>query len=95
MNGGCPLKIKEEIVTHIVDENHARKYIKFYREQTRRNNSNNKTMNCPFPDCDDIVVIDPTYENRFFTCDNNHDFCSLCKKTGFHQETDCLRVYIF
>jgi len=76
-----------------VDEKHSKKYIKFYKEQIRKMNSgNNKTMNCPFPDCEDVISIDPTYENRFFTCDNMHEFCSLCKRIGWHQETDCLRV---
>lgn len=85
------MKIKEEIVNHIVDQKHSKKYIKFYKEQIRRINANN-VVNCPFPDCVDIVNIDPTYENRFFTCENMHEFCSLCKRVGWHQESECSRV---
>lgn len=51
-------------------------------------------INCPYPDCEEIITIDPTYENRFFTCDNMHEFCSLCKSIGWHQENDCMRVKI-
>lgn len=87
------MKIKEEIINHIVDKEHSRKFVKFYKEQIRRKNADsNKMLNCPSPDCEEIVEIDPTFENRFFTCDNMHQFCALCRKTGWHQETDCLRV---
>lgn len=49
-------------------------------------------MNCVYPNCDDLVQIDPTYEERFFTCENRHDFCSVCRTLGHHDEKKCKRV---
>ena len=92
MNGGCPVKINEQIITHIVDENHARKFAKFSKEQNTIKKNSKKIMNCPSPDCDELIVIDPTFENRFYTCERRHNFCSVCKTIGFHDESKCSKV---
>ena len=92
MHGGCPVKINEQIINHIVDKKHARKFAKFYKEQYKIKKNSKNIMNCPSPDCDDLIVIDPTYENRFYTCERRHNFCSVCKTIGFHDESKCSKV---
>jgi hypothetical protein len=50
-------------------------------------------MNCPHPDCDDLVKYDPKYKTRFYTCENRHSFCSVCKNTEPHNDEDsCKKV---
>lgn len=61
----------------------------------RMNNSEYTYMYCPFPDCEEILIIDGTYEDRFFSCENAHKFCSVCKTEGWHQENECLRVKFY
>ena len=92
LKGGCPLKISENIVNQIVDENHKKKYLKFYHEQYKLKKYSNKIMNCPYPNCEEMVMIDPKFEDRFYKCDNNHNFCSVCKNTILHNKEKCSKV---
>jgi hypothetical protein len=49
-------------------------------------------MNCPYPDCIDLVEYDPLYKTRFFKCENGHGFCSVCKTNQPHNENRCKKV---
>lgn len=93
LHGGCPIKINEQMIYFIVDENFKKKYLKFSREQNRKLSKN--IINCPYPDCDELIEYDPTYKTRFYKCDNYHKFCSVCKNCESHSESQCKKVKNF
>lgn len=90
MYGGCPIKINEKLIHFIVDEDYKTKYIRFYREQTKKLSQN--IINCPYPDCNDLIEYDPTFKKRFYKCQNDHSFCSVCKNNQPHDENKCKKV---
>jgi len=92
LNGGCPIKINEKMIYLIVDEKFKKKYTRFYKEQNKKLSKN--IINCPYPDCDDLIEFDPTYKTRFYKCENKHNFCSLCKNTQSHNESKCKKVIL-
>ena len=95
MKGGCQNKLGEQLINKVVSDKHREKFQKFYKDQFAIKKNSKNIMNCVFPDCDELLKIDPTYENRFFTCANSHKFCSVCKILGHHDENKCKNVIKF
>jgi hypothetical protein len=90
--GGCPRLFTNEEVRSIVDEELWAKYKKFLWQKLKLSQPNVALMNCPFPDCDDIVEIDPLERQIFVECEFEHKFCSKCKEIGWHQDGKCEKV---
>lgn len=93
MKGGCPIPIDETIIIFIVDEKNKKKYKKFSKQQKIKRGRN--IMNCPFPDCDELIEIDPKFKKRFYRCENHHNVCSVCKSNKIHNEFECKKVKYF
>jgi hypothetical protein len=90
--GGCPRVFTNEEVKANVDDDLWEKYRKFLVQKLKLNQPNVPMMNCPYPDCDDIVEIDPLERQIFVECDYEHKFCSKCKEVGWHEEGRCEKV---
>jgi hypothetical protein len=90
--GGCPRLFTNEEVRAIVDDELWNKYRKFLLQKLRLNQPDVALMNCPYPDCEEIVEIDPLERQIFVECDVEHKFCSKCKEIGWHQEGRCEKV---
>ena len=87
--GGCPKRYSEEEIKANVEEEVFKKYKKFKNIQIKLSNPNKIYVNCPFPDCEEIVdCTNP--ESEFMTCNNNHIFCYKCHKLGKHPKGKCL-----
>ena len=87
--GGCPKRYSEEEINANVEEEVFKKYKKFKNIQIKLSNPNKIYVNCPFPDCEEIVdCTNP--ESEFMTCNNNHIFCYKCHKLGKHPKGKCL-----
>ena len=87
--GGCPKRYSEEEIEANVEEEVFKKYKKFKNIQIKLSNPNKIYVNCPFPDCEEIVdCTNP--ESEFMICNNNHIFCYKCHKLGKHPKGKCL-----
>ena len=87
--GGCPKRYSEEEINANVEEEVFKKYKKFKNIQIKLSNPNKIYVNCPFPDCEEIVdCTNP--ESEFMICNNNHIFCYKCHKLGKHEKGKCL-----
>lgn len=72
------------------------KYKKFKIAQLKSNNPNKNYINCPTPDCEEIMEfeqLDP--DDCFVECSYNHKFCARCKSIGWHKKGKCKNVYNF
>ena len=92
MKGGCQNTLGEQLINHIVSEKHKKKYVKFYNQQYNFKIHKNNIMNCPYPNCDEVLKIDPTFEERFYKCEQSHRFCSVCKILEYHDKKKCKNV---
>ena len=96
LKGVCQYTIKDKMINHILEDKHKEKYQRLkQKEQYRKKQKGKNIMNCVIPDCEDLVIIDPTYEDRFYTCGEGHKFCSVCKIRGHHDESKCKNVKKF
>ena len=87
--GGCPKRYTEEEIEENVSEEVFKKYKKFKNIQIKLTNPNKLYINCPFPDCEEIVdCTNP--ESDFIECNNHHIFCYKCHKLGKHEKGKCL-----
>ncbi len=88
--GGCPRKFTNEEIKKNVAPEIWLKYRKFYYQKLNMKGPEYK--NCPYPDCDEIVQVDPLEIQIFNECDLNHRFCSKCMEVGWHSEGRCEKV---
>ena len=86
--GGCPKKYSDEEIKANVTPEVFSKYKKFKNEQTKLNNPNKKYVNCPYPNCEELVEV-VNSEEEFVRCMNGHDFCYKCHQLGFHKKGKC------
>ncbi len=87
--GGCPKRYSDEEIEENVSEEVFKKYKKFKNIQIKLTNPNKLYLNCPFPDCEEIVdCTNP--ESDFVECNNHHIFCYKCHKLGKHEKGKCL-----
>lgn len=89
--GGCAYMLTPKDINEFVDSDVYAKFEKFYINQAKILSNRNLTP-CPFPDCDDLVQIDLNDEDTFYTCNNDHSFCRICKSNVFHKKGKCLSV---
>ena len=62
------------------------KYRRFKLGQLKFNNLNKNYVNCPYPDCDEILEYDQVvHEEPMLECENKHRFCANCKSVGWHK----------
>lgn len=93
--GGCPVIFTDEEVKHHVNSVSWKKYKKFKISHIKLNDEARISMNCPYPDCEEIVEIDPTGILTFVHCANEHKFCSKCKQLKWHAKGKCSAVIYF
>ena len=86
--GGCPKKYLDEEIKMNVSEEVYKKYKKFKNEQIKLNNPNKKYVNCPYPNCEELVEVTNT-EEEFVTCISGHQFCYKCHQLGTHKKGKC------
>ena len=87
--GGCPKRYTDEEIEENVSEEVFKKYKKFKNIQIKLTNPNKLYIDCPFPDCEEIVdCTNP--ESDFVECNNHHIFCYKCHKLGKHEKGKCL-----
>lgn len=90
--GGCPKKYSnEEIKANVTQEVYS-KFIKFYNEQIKLSNPNKLYVNCPSPNCEEIVDCD-ICEDEFAECEQKHVFCYKCHYLGRHKKGKCQNVF--
>ena len=86
--GGCPHKYTSKEIKSNVSPDIYYKYRKFKNEKVKLSNHNKAYVNCPYPDCDEIVDCENN-SNGFVQCENNHIFCMKCKQLGRHKNNKC------
>jgi hypothetical protein len=94
MYGGCPREFANEEIKAAVTQELWEKYKKFMIQKMKFGNPTIPVMNCPYPDCQEILEIDPTGLRMFVECANNHQSCSKCKSLSWHNEQSCENVNI-
>lgn len=89
--GGCPKKYSnDEIKANVVPEIYS-KFLRFYNEQIKLSNPNKLFVNCPSPNCEEIVDCD-NCEDEFAECEQRHVFCYKCHFLGKHKRGKCQNV---
>ena len=93
--GGCVRNFTDEEIKNYMDAELFYKYRRFKLSQLRFVNFNRNYVNCPFPDCDEILEFDPLiHEDPKLECENRHKFCAICKTVDWHKGK-CANVFIF
>ncbi len=72
------------------------KYRKFKITQLKLNNPEKNYVNCPFPDCEEIIDADLVEDEEDFMkeCNEGHKFCLNCKSLGWHKSSKCKNVIL-
>jgi hypothetical protein len=93
--GGCPRLFTDEEIKTYIDGDTFYKYRRFKLAQLKFNNLNKNYVNCPYPDCEDILEYDQViHEDPMIECENKHQFCAKCKSVGWHRGTcDNVKYY--
>ncbi|MCQ2820859.1 MAG: E3 ubiquitin protein ligase [archaeon] len=94
--GGCPKRFTDEEIEYYTDKELFAKYKKFRNHQIKLNNPERNYVQCPFPDCEELVDVTDIIEEdegdddeEFITCDKGHTFCLRCRQLGRHGKGDC------
>jgi hypothetical protein len=90
--GGCPKTFSSQEIPLFIDQPLYIKFKKFKHEQDLLNSDEKYMVNCPYPDCQEIVEADPTNKETFISCEKDHQFCSKCKTVGWHRKGNCKDV---
>jgi hypothetical protein len=96
--GGCPKTFIDEEVKNFVSPEVFKKYRKFKISQMKLNNPDKNYVNCPHPDCEEILDVDvdgdaaQNEEEMLMECGYGHKFCARCKTEGWHKKKDCKNV---
>ena len=89
MSGGCPKTFTEDEIRLYVHKEIFYKYKKFKFSQILLNNVDKNYINCPTPDCAEILEYDIMEEENFLKCNAGHPFCAKCKTVGWHKKGKC------
>ena len=94
MGAGCAKRFSDEEVRYfITDDKIWNKYAKFKVNQQKVSERGRNYVNCPFPDCEEVMIIDPAIFDDFcMECDEGHQFCARCKNEGWHRPEECKKV---
>jgi hypothetical protein len=93
--GGCQRKFSHEEVKLYVNDEIWRKYSKFLKQKLKLGINEGSSINCPSPDCDEVIELDPLGVQIFVECDSNHRSCSKCKSIGWHNQQECENVKFY
>jgi len=94
LSGGCVKFFTKEEVKHYVKPTIYAKYVKFYNNQIKSQNNDNREIiivNCPFPNCDEVEDYEVNSSDIKFECKNGHKYCAKCKKPEWHEYDNCER----
>jgi len=93
LEAGCSKKFSDDEVRHFVkDEGNWNKFVKFKINKQKTIIGGHNYVNCPIPDCEEVMMIDPAVMMDFcMECDEGHQFCARCKNEGWHPPEDCKR----
>jgi len=93
--GGCAKTFIDEEIRSYVDPDIYGKYRKFKLSQMRMNNPGRNYINCPTPDCEEMIDIsDIDSNNTKIICQLNHKFCARCMMPGWHENgSKCKNVF--
>jgi len=92
--GGCPKLFSDEEVKILVTEEAFVKYKKYKVAQLRLANHNTNYINCPYPDCEDLMESPQDVKDSMVQCEFGHKFCTRCKTIGWHKIGKCKKVII-
>ena len=86
--GGCQREYSPNDIKQNVSLNIYKKYKKFKYQKIVLSNPDKFFVQCPYPDCPEIVEI-TNFEEEFIKCNNNHNFCYKCRSLNFHRKFQC------
>ena len=90
LSGGCPRAFVEEEIKEYVTPETFYKYRKFKIVQMKINNPDKFYINCPFPDCEEILDAESIVDSDpMMECNLEHKFCAKCKALGWHKKDKC------
>jgi len=91
MEAGCTRKFTDDDVRYFVkDDPNWNKFVKFKINKQKTAVGGSNYVNCPYPDCEEVMMIDPQIIWDFcMECDEGHQFCARCKNEGWHPPEEC------
>ena len=94
LSAGCIRVFSDEEVKRFVDNVMYSKYRRFKLNQQKlqKINETYNIVNCPHPDCEEVIEFDPKQEECFVECEMKHKFCAKCLIEGWHKKGDCKTV---
>jgi hypothetical protein len=92
--GGCPKTFLEEEIRQFVSDELLLKFKKFKVAQMRLINQSSNYINCPYPDCEDLIDYTQDTKESMIECAYGHQFCAQCKTLGWHKLGKCKSVNI-
>ena len=91
--GGCPKTFVDDEIKVYVTVDIFKKYRKFKISQLKLNHPDKNYVNCPFPDCEEILDMESVPESdSMIECNLGHKFCAKCKTVGWHKKGNCSNV---
>jgi hypothetical protein len=91
--GGCPKTFVDDEIKQFVSNETFLKFKKFKISQIRLSNVNANYINCPFPDCENIIESSGDQRETKVECQTGHQFCTKCKTLGWHVLGKCKKVF--
>ncbi len=94
--GGCPKTFNDDEVKEYVSPALYSKYRKFRFNQLKLNSPEKNYVNCPSPDCEEIIEAEIREDQNDFMreCNEGHKFCINCKNLGWHDSSGCKNVIL-
>ena len=91
LSAGCLRVFTDEEVKRYVPNIMYQKYRKFQIKHLliQKQNEFNNIVNCPYPDCEEIIQYDLKDDESFVQCEQKHKFCAKCKTEGWHKKSEC------
>lgn len=92
--GGCRYEYTSDLIKTFVSKETWAKYKRYKRNQQAQNLllSNNQCIQCPYPDCSDVIEIEGGVFNSalttFASCSRNHKFCLKCREIEDNHSPD-------
>ena len=86
--GGCQREYTDNDIKQNVIPNIYKKYKKFKFQKLILSNPEKHFVQCPYPDCPEIVEV-KNFEEEFVQCENKHFFCYKCRSLNYHRKYQC------
>lgn len=92
--GGCPKTFVDEEIKEFVHPDVYFKYRKFKYSQMRLSNPDRNYINCPTPDCEELIDADAIEIGETkLECADGHKFCSKCMMARWHEDDEKCENY--